>query len=224
MLDGLLRSPPDIIKVLSVCRDRVYLNLLSVQVKMKIYIKNMVCDRCCLVVSNVLKNIGLRYASIDLGEVDFADYYGDQLSDDRHKLLSDELEVLGFSVLSDKKSKLVGDIKLLCLDYIKKIENTNKKILSEHISSAIQLEYNYLSHLFSVVEGITIEQYFIRLRVEKVKELLLYEEMALGEIAFHLGYSSVAHLSSQFKKVTGLTPSYFRSLKNQKLRSSLDKL
>lgn len=191
---------------------------------MKIYIKNMVCDRCCLVVGNVLKNIGLRYASIDLGEIDFADYHGAKLPDDVETLLSDDLEALGFSILSDKKSKLIEDIKKSCLDYIQHIEESDKKVLSDHISSAIQLEYNYLSHLFSVVEGITIEQYFIRLRVEKVKELLVYGEMALGEIAFQLGYSSVAHLSGQFKKVTGLTPSYFRSLKNQKLRYSLDKL
>ncbi len=191
---------------------------------MKIYIKNMVCDRCCLVVGNVLKNIGLRYASIDLGEIDFADYYGAKLPDNVETLLSEDLEALGFSILSDKKSKLIEDIKKSCLDYIQHIEEPDKKVLSDHISSAIQLEYNYLSHLFSVVEGITIEQYFIRLRVEKVKELLVYGEMALGEIAFQLSYSSVAHLSGQFKKVTGLTPSYFRSLKNQKLRYSLDKL
>ena len=191
---------------------------------MKIYIKNMVCDRCCLVVGNVLKNIGLRYASIDLGEIDFADYHGEKLPDDVESLLSGDLEALGFSILSDKKSKLIEDIKKSCLDYIQHIEESDKKVLSDHISSAVQLEYNYLSHLFSVVEGITIEQYFIRLRVEKVKEFLVYGEMALGEIAFQLGYSSVAHLSGQFKKVTGLTPSYFRSLKNQKLRYSLDKL
>ncbi len=191
---------------------------------MKIYIKNMVCDRCLLVVGNVLKNIGLTYASIELGEIDFADYHGAKLPDNVEALLSDDLEALGFSILSDKKSKLIEDIKKSCLDYIQHIEVPDKKVLSDHISSAIQLEYNYLSHLFSVVEGITIEQYFIRLRVEKVKELLVYGELALGEIAFQLGYSSVAHLSGQFKKITGLTPSYFRSLKNQKLRYSLDKL
>lgn len=191
---------------------------------MKIYIKNMVCDRCSLAVGNVLKNIGLRYASIDLGEIDFTDYHGEKLPGDVETLLSDDLEALGFSILSDKKSKLIEDIKKSCLDYIQHIEALDKKVLSDHICGAIALEYNYLSHLFSVVEGITIEQYFIRLRVEKVKELLVYGEMALGEIAFQLGYSSVAHLSGQFKKVTGLTPSYFRSLKNQKLRYSLDKL
>ena len=184
----------------------------------------MVCDRCCLVVESVLSSIGLRYASINLGEIDFAEYYGGGLSEDLEKLLSDKLEVLGFSILSDRKSKLIEDIKLSCLDYLRHIEQPGKKVLSDHISSAIQLEYNYLSHLFSVVDGITIEQYFIRLRVEKAKELLLYGELALGEIAFQLGYSSVSHLSGQFKKVTGLTPSQFRSLKSQNMRFPLDKL
>lgn len=191
---------------------------------MKIYIKNMVCDRCSLAVSNVLKNIGLHYASIDLGEIDFAGYYGEHLSNDKQKLLSDELEALGFSILSHKNSKLISDIKTSCLNYIENIEYNDKKVLSEHLSNEIRLEYNYLSHLFSLVEGITIEQYFIRLRVEKVKELLVYGEFSLTEIAYQLGYSSVAHLSGQFKKVTGLTPSYFRTLKNQKLRKPLDNL
>jgi YesN/AraC family two-component response regulator len=123
-----------------------------------------------------------------------------------------------------KKSKLIESIKNSCLDYLKHFDVLNKITLSQHISDTVNLEYNYLSHLFSVIEGVTIEQHFIKLRVEKVKELLVYDELALGEIAFQLGYSSVAHLSGQFKKITGLTPSYFRTLKNQKLRYSLDKL
>ena len=168
---------------------------------MKIYIKNMVCDRCCFVVGNVLKNIGLRYASIDLGEIDFADYHGAKLPDNVETLLSDDLEALGFSILSDKKSKLIEDIKKSCLDYIQHIEVSDKKVLSDHISSAIQLEYNYLSHLFSVVEGITIEQYFIRLRVEKVKELLVYGEMALGEIAFSFLAFHADHYLTAFREL-----------------------
>ena len=184
----------------------------------------MVCDRCCFAVKNVLDNMGLKYASIELGEIDFAEYYGEQIPNQLALSLSADLESLGFSILSDKNSKLIEKIKKSCLDYINRIEATNKKTLSEHISSDIKLEYNYFSHLFSVIEGITIEQHFIRLRVEMVKELLVYGELSLGEIAFQLGYSSVAHLSGQFKKITGLTPSYFRKLKNQKLRCSLDKL
>lgn len=191
---------------------------------MKIYIKNMVCDRCCLVVANILDSLGLNYVSIDLGEVDFVDHYGEYLSSDVLDSLSKKLEDLGFTILNDNKSKVIEDIKLSCLEYIGEVESLEKKNLSVYLSNAIRLEYNYLSQLFSAVEGITIEQYFIRLRVEKVKELLLYDELTLGEIAFQLSYSSPAHLSAQFKKITGLTASYFRSLKNQKMRSPLDNL
>lgn len=191
---------------------------------MKIYIKNMVCDRCTLAVKTLLENSDLQYVSITLGEVDFAENYGDALPSNALSLLSNDLEELGFSILSDKKSKLIESIKSSCLDYLKHFDISNKITLSQHISDAVKLEYNYLSHLFSVIEGVTIEQHFIKLRVEKVKELLVYDELALGEIAFQLGYSSVAHLSGQFKKITGLTPSYFRTVKNQKLRYSLDKL
>lgn len=191
---------------------------------MKIYIKNMVCDRCTLAVKTLLENSDLQYASITLGEIDFAENYGDSLPSNALSLLSNNLEELGFSILSDKKSKLIESIKNSCLDYLKHFDILNKITLSQHISDTVKLEYNYLSHLFSVIEGVTIEQHFIKLRVEKVKELLVYDELALGEIAFQLGYSSVAHLSGQFKKITGLTPSYFRTVKNQKLRYSLDKL
>jgi len=184
----------------------------------------MVCDRCSMMVKDILKNIDLRYVSVDLGEIDFGDHYSGNLSNDQQKILSDALENLGFSILSDKKSKLIEDAKISCLSYLSKIEDPDKKNLSEHLSAAMGLEYNYISNVFSYVEGITIEQYFIRLRIEKVKELLVYGELSLGEIAFQLGYSSVAHLSRQFKKSTGLTPSHFRSLKDKKLRYSLDNL
>ncbi|MDA7568633.1 AraC family transcriptional regulator [Emcibacteraceae bacterium] len=177
-----------------------------------------------MMVKDVLEKMYLSHASVDLGEIDFGDHYGASLSDDQQKALSGALENLGFSILSDKKSKLIEDAKIACLNYLSNIENPNKKKLSEHLSSAMGLEYNYISNVFSSVEGITIEQYFIRLRVEKVKELLVYGELSLGEIAFQVGYSSVAHLSRQFKKSTGLTPSHFRSLKDKKLRYSLDKL
>ena len=159
----------------------------------------MVCDRCCFAVINILKGLDIHYSTVVLGEIDFADYYGEQLPTDTQKLLLDELDVLGFSVLSDKKSKLIETIKISCLDYIRTIESPGNKKLSVHLTNAIPLEYNYLSHLFSVVEGMTIEQYFIRLRVEQVKELLVYDEMATNEISYRLGYSSVAHLSAQFK-------------------------
>jgi AraC-like DNA-binding protein len=177
-----------------------------------------------MMVKDILENIDLRYVSVDLGEIDFGNHYGGNLSNDQQKILSNALENLGFSILSDKKSKLIEDAKILCLNYLSNIEDPDKKNLSEHLSAAMGLEYNYISNVFSSVEGITIEQHFIRLRVEKVKELLVYGELSLGEIAFQVGYSSVAHLSRQFKKSTGLTPSHFRSLKDKKMRYSLDKL
>ncbi len=191
---------------------------------MKITIKNMVCDRCCLVVSNILKDLNLQARTVVLGEVDFGDVYGEQLASEVQVLLTIKLEEYGFELLNNKKSKLIETIKIACIDYIQRAEEFNKEKLSSHISKALKRDYNYLSQLFSGVEGVTIEQYFIRLRIEKVKELLVYDEFKLSEIAFQLGYSSVAHLSGQFKKVTGLTPSHFRSLKNEKKRHSIDKL
>ena len=184
----------------------------------------MVCDRCCLVVRNILKDLNLQARAVVLGEVDFGDVYGEQLNSEVQALLTIKLEEYGFELLNNKKSKLIENIKIACIDYIQRAEEFNKEKLSSHISKALKRDYNYLSQLFSVVEGITIEQYFIRLRIEKVKELLVYDEFKLSEIAFQLGYSSVAHLSGQFKKITGLTPSHFRSLKNEKNRHSIDKL
>ena len=191
---------------------------------MKVYIKNMVCQRCRLAVINILQELSLAYASVQLGVIDFDNHYGQQLPQALEKSLANKLHNLGFSLLSDKTSKLIENIKLSCFDFLNQLESTPKTTLSKHITATNHLEYNYLSNIFSVVEGITIEQYFIRLRIEKVKELLVYDEISIAEIAYQLGYSSVAHLSGQFKKVTGLTPSYFRSLKDEKLRSPLDKL
>lgn len=191
---------------------------------MKIYIKNIVCERCCLAVSSTLKNIEAHYESVSLGEIDFADNYGENLPCALYNNLLTELERLGFLILNTKKSKLIESVKIFCLEYINKIESLNGQKLSKYLSERTHLEYNYVSNLFSAVEGITIEKYFIRLRIEKVKELLVYAEMSTGEISFHLGFSNVAHLSSQFKKQTGLTPGHFRILKNEKLRVPLDEL
>lgn len=191
---------------------------------MKIYIKNMVCDRCRKVVANTLAEIGLKPINIDLGEVDFGDAYGDQLSQELQALLANKLEDDGFELLNSKKSKLIENIKIASIDYLEHYEELNGIKLSNHLSNKLNLDYNHLSNLFSAVEGVTIEHYFIRLRIEKVKELLVYDESSLSEIAFSLGFSSVSHLSSQFKKITGLTPGHFRSLKFTKDRKPLDKL
>ncbi len=188
----------------------------------------MVCDRCILAVENILQEMQLSYVTVGLGVVDFSNHLGEQLPDLIHTQLSQRLETLGFSLLNNSKSKLIDAVKNSCIDYLKStIEGEQAPThvrLSEHINHYVAREYKYLSNLFSEVEGITIEQYFIKLRVETTKELLVYGELSLAEIASLLGYSSVAHLSGQFKKVTGLTPSYFRTVKDQKLRNALDKL
>ncbi|PCJ32910.1 MAG: AraC family transcriptional regulator [Gammaproteobacteria bacterium] len=191
---------------------------------MKIYIKNMVCDRCCIVVKGVLKELHLQAESVSLGEIDFADHYGSQLTDSVLSQLNNKLVSVGFEILTDKKTTLIEQIKISCLDYLNQADSPPADKLSSHLNKTLKRDYTYLSNLFSQQEEITIEHYFIRLRIEKVKELLAYGELSLSEIAFQLGFSSTAHLSSQFKKISGMTASQFRLLDHDNSRSTLDKL
>lgn len=188
---------------------------------MKIYIKNMVCDRCILVIRNVLAEQGLVALSIDLGEVDFGPT---ELQPAQLQAIKTSIEPLGFELIDDKKSRLIEKIKNAIIDLIHRQQSSFAPNLSEFLSARLHYDYNYLSGLFSSVEGITIEQYLIQQKIEKVKELLVYDELSLTAIAYQLGYSSVAHLSRQFKKVTGLTPSHFKRLKDNKKRIPLDKV
>ena len=188
---------------------------------MKLYVKNMVCNRCNLVVSDVLDKNGFPNAVVSLGEVDFGD---ETLSDMQTTILEAELEGLGFELINDKKSRLIEKIKKTVIQFVRKQDGLHHTNLSDHLSKSIAYEYNYLSSLFSSIEGITLERYFILQKVEKVKELLVYDELSLTEIAFQTGYSSLAHLSNQFKSVTGLSPSHFKGLKDNKLRNSIDNL
>jgi len=190
----------------------------------KLYIKNMVCERCKIVVDSALQELGLQPRSIALGEVDLDPSHGDKLDPELQARLEEKLESTGFELLNSRKSRLIDKIKRLCLEFVERPGDLEKVKLSSYLSDRLPHEYNYLSQLFSSVEGITIENFFITQRIEKVKELLVYDELSLGEIAFELGYSSVAHLSGQFKKVTGLTPSHFRSLKDARKRQALDEL
>ncbi|MBS1730474.1 MAG: helix-turn-helix transcriptional regulator [Bacteroidetes bacterium] len=185
---------------------------------MKLYIKNMVCSRCKMVVKSVLEKSGLHPISIELGEVEIQESNIDHIKAG----LLQNLQSLGFDLMDDKKSKTIEKIKSLIIDLV---QNKNNKIsvnLSDYLSQHLLQDYSTLSNLFSEVEGITIEKYFIHQKIEKVKELLMYDEMTLNEIAFLLNYSSVAHLSNQFKKVTGFSPSYFRQLKDKKRRQIED--
>ena len=187
---------------------------------MQLYIKNMVCDRCISVVTNELLELGIGYTSVRLGEVDISE----KLSDPQNKQLRERLKTHGFEVLDDKKSALISQIKSAVINYIHFDESKSIKVnLSAHIAEKVGKDYNYLSGLFSEVEGITIEKFVILQRIEKVKELLVYGELSLSEIAWKMGYSSLAHLSGQFKKITGLTPSDYREIRDKK-RKKLDEV
>ena len=186
-----------------------------------IYIKNMVCNRCIKVVKEEFEKLGLQIKNIQLGEVEVAN---DPSSIDMEKI-HDALVNNGFELLDNKNSKIIEKVKVSIINLINTI-NTGKDIninFSEYLANETSLNYHYLSTLFSSLEGITIEKYIIQLKIEKVKELLVYGELTLSEIAYRLGYSSVQHLSNQFKKITGLTPSYFKSLKS-KNRKPLDSI
>lgn len=184
-----------------------------------LYIKNMVCNRCIMVVQNELEKLGLDIRHIQLGEVSL----DKELTVEEKNKLDNILIPLGFEIIDDKKSRTIEKIKNIIIDLVHQQDNDTNNKLSDILSSQLHHDYNYLSNLFSEIEGTTIEKYFIAQKIEKVKEFLVYDELSLSEIAFRLNYSSVAYLSNQFKKITGLTPSHFKKIKEEK-RKPLDKV
>lgn len=186
---------------------------------MKIYIKNMVCNRCIMVVKSELEKYGLQPNAVRLGEVDISD----ELSSVQKEELDLRFRELGFELIDDKKTRTIESIKTNILKWVHYSEEPLKITFSEFLSNKFHTDYSSLSKLFSEVQGVTIEQYVITQKIEKVKELLVYDELSLSEIALQLNYSSVSHLSKQFKKVTGLTPTHFKQVKENK-RIPLDKL
>ena len=184
-----------------------------------IYIKNMVCDRCIMVVQNELNKLGLIAETVRLGEVTFRNI----ITAEEKNELAKVLIPLGFQLIDDKRNRIIEKIKNIIIDLVHHQNTDSKTNLSDILSSQLHHDYNYLSNLFSEVEGTTIEKYFIAQKIEKVKELLVYDELSLSEIAFQLNYSSVSYLSNQFKKVTGLTPSHFKQIREDK-RKPLDKI
>ena len=185
-----------------------------------LHIKNMVCPRCIETVQNVLHEKGFNVQSIKLGEVEIDREPSAEQTDE----LSAALQNKGFELLSDRKSKIIGQIKSEIIRIIDYNENEILHVnLSNHLSSLIDADYSFLSNLFSSEEGLTIEKYAILQKIEKVKELISYGELNMSEIAFKMDYSSVAYLSSQFKKTTGMTPGQYKKLK-QKNRNPLDRL
>jgi len=181
----------------------------------------MVCDRCKMVVNNVFTGLGFIPVNIELGEVDLGNL---ELSQIQIKSLKEELESLGFELLDNKTRQIIDKIKTIIIEIVQTLKEPIHINLSDYIKQNINYDYPYLSNLFSESEGSTIENYFINQKIEKVKELLIYDELSLSEISYKLGYSSTAHLSSQFKKITGQTPTQFRKIKDVKKRLPLDKI
>ncbi|MHA6248328.1 helix-turn-helix domain-containing protein [Pontibacter sp. CAU 1760] len=184
-----------------------------------LYVKNMVCDRCKKVVADEISKLGIQVLQVKLGEVEIAAPTTPHMHAIQETLLAN-----GFELLDDRKTKLIEQVKVAIIELIhQKAEVEFTTNMSDYLSTKIGVDYNYLSKLFSTLEGLTIEKFLILQRIERAKELLVYNELSLKEIAYTLGYSSVAHLSNQFKKITGLTPSHFKQLKTEK-RKTIDKV
>ena len=184
-----------------------------------LFIKNMVCNRCVLIVQQEIEKLGLTVKAIKLGEVELEK----EPETHQREALNERLKTFGFYIIDDKKSQLIARIKTSIVALIHHREEELKVNLSDFLSQELGHDYNYLSNLFSEIEGKTIEKYVIAQKVEKIKELLVYDELTLSEIAHRMNYSSVAYLSNQFKKVTGLTPSYFKKIRDNK-RKPLDEI
>ncbi len=178
----------------------------------------MVCDRCKMAVETVFGKLDLNPRSVVLGEVELEE---EKLSDSKYQEMKVALENLGFELLEDKKKALVSQIKAVIVELAHYTKEPLKVNLSEYLSNKLGSDYSSLSNIFSIEESNTIEHYYIQQKIEKAKELLSYGELTLSEIAFQLNYSSVAHLSAQFKKETGLTPSQF---KQDLKRNTLDRV
>jgi len=185
---------------------------------MNINIKNMVCNRCIMVVGEIFKNAGVNVEKVQLGKV----IVESEISEEQLEQIAQNLNSVGFEIINNHTVQLVEQIKAFAINYVYKYTGDKKHNFSTLLTSELNLDYNYLSTIFSSVENVSIEHYMINLKVERVKELLVYDEKTLSEIAFEMGYSSVAHLSAQFKKVAGFTPSYFKKLGEQKRKSIND--
>ena len=179
----------------------------------------MVSIRCKMVVKSELERLGLHYNTVELGEADLRE----DISPEQLERLNIALKKTGLEVMDDKKSILVEKIKAVIIELVHYTDDPIKVNLSDYLSEKLHLNYTYLANLFSEVKGTTIENFFLSHKIEKVKELLVYDDLSLTEIAYKLHYSSVAHLSNQFKKMTGLTPSHFKNLKHKR-RGTLENM
>ncbi len=185
--------------------------------KLKLFIKNMVCIRCQMVVKSGLEKLGILYKHVKIGE---AEIIG-EIQPQQMEQLKSELLNAGLLLMDNKKSILVERIKCTIIELVHFDEDQIKVNLSDYLSEKLNYNYTYLANLFSEVKGITIEKFYLTHKIEKVKEMIVYDELNLTEIAYRMHFSSVAHLSNQFKKFTGVTPSQFKNLKNRP-RESLE--
>jgi len=171
----------------------------------------MVCGRCIMVVKSEFEKLGLQTVSVELGEVELQN----EITQNQKEILLHKLQELGFDFIDDKKSKTIEKVKNLIVDLVHHKNNELNINLSDYLVENLHQDYSTLSNLFSEIENTTIEKYFISQKIEKVKELLIYDEHSLSEIADILNYSNVAHLSNQFKKITGFTPTHFKKMKDK---------
>jgi AraC-like DNA-binding protein len=186
---------------------------------MKLYIKYMVSLRCKLLVKEELQRLGIQYVNLELGMVEILE----DITPAQHETLRTNLLKSGLELLDDKKSILIEKIKNVIIEMVHYSDEVPKVNYSDYIAEKLGYDYTYLANIFSEVKGVTIQQFIIHHKIERVKELLLYDELNLSEIADVMHYSSVAHLSNQFKKITGLSPSYYKQLQ-QKRKENLENL
>jgi len=186
---------------------------------MDLHIKNMVSNRCKMIVKSELEKLGLHFTILNLGDVKITE----ELSEENKNLLNFNLKKSGLALIEDRKDILIEKIKIVIIELVHYSENQLKINFSDYLSQKLNYDYTYLANLFSEHQGITIEHFFLNHKIERVKELLIYDELNITEIADRMHYSSVAHLSNQFKKMTGLTPSHYKHLKVKK-RKPLEKV
>ncbi len=179
---------------------------------MKLYVKNMACLSCKVVIKDALQELDILPVKVEMGEIETKE----DLSEDEKKILNSKIRKAGLELLETKQGILIEKIKKTVVDYVYHSEEKENINFSDLLSKKLNYSYGYLANFFSEVEANTIEQYVISMKIERIKEMIMFEEFTLTEIAYKLHYSSVAHLSAQFKKVTGLTPSHFKSLKKKR--------
>jgi AraC-like DNA-binding protein len=184
---------------------------------MKLYIKYMVSNRCKMAVKEELKKLGLHFIVVDLGEVEIME----TITPEQRERLKTSLYESGLELMDDKRAVLIEKIKNTIIEMIHHSDGMIKTNFSDYLSEKLNHDYTYLANLFSEVQGSTIEHFIINHKIERIKELIIYDELNITEIAWKMNYSSVAHLSNQFKKVTGLSPSHFKQLKDKK-RSQIE--